>query len=233
VVIPPGSFLMGASAGDGQASDDEKPQHRVSIARPFAIGRYAVTFDEYDRFCAATHREKPGDEDCGRGRRPVINISWNDSVAYCAWLTEQTGRHYRLPTEAEWEYVARAGTATRWSFGDDKSALADYARFCGNTCVMALFGGKSQQVGEKRPNPWDLYDIHGNVWEWVQDSYHGNYANAPTDGTEWKESCGAAGRVLRGGSWNDLARFTRVSYRGRNTPDNRNVWFGLRLAQDL
>jgi formylglycine-generating enzyme required for sulfatase activity len=220
---------MGASESDDQAYDSEKPQHRVSIARPFAIGRYAVTLDEYDRFCAATGRAKPSDKGWGRGRRPVINVSWNDSVVYCAWLSEQTGRHYRLPTEAEWEYAARAGTATRWSFGSDEHALADHAWFNDNTRSFA----KTHPVGEKRPNPWGLYDIHGNVWEWVQDSYHGNYASAPADGAEWSESCATAGRVLRGGSWSNIARNTRVSYRGRNAPDYRSVWLGLRLAQDL
>ncbi|WP_295434456.1 SUMF1/EgtB/PvdO family nonheme iron enzyme [uncultured Thiodictyon sp.] len=233
VLIPPGSFLMGAPASDGQASASEKPQHRVSIARPFAIGRYVVTFDEYDRFCAATGCAKPSDKGWGRGRRPVINVSWNDSVAYCVWLSEQTGRQYRLPTEAEWEYAARAGTATRWSFGDDESALGDYAWFRGNTCVPILIAGKTHQVGEKRPNPWGLYDIHGNVWDWVQDSYHSNYAGAPADGVEWSESCTTARRVLRGGSWGNSAGGTRVSDRNWLVPDYRSGGFGLRLAQDL
>ena len=141
-------------------------------------------------------------------------------MVYCAWLSEQTGRHYRLPTEAEWEYAARAGTATRWSFGDDESALGDYAWFQGNTCFIPGFGGKTQQVGEKRPNPWGLYDIHGNVWEWVQDSYHSNYAGTP-------------GLVLRGGSWGGYAWLPRVSYRYRYDPDNCLANLGLRLAQDL
>jgi formylglycine-generating enzyme required for sulfatase activity len=233
VVIPPGSFLMGASDGDDQAWADEKPQHRVSIARPFAIGRYAVTFDEYDRYCAATARAVPKDQGWGRGRRPVINASWNDSVAYCAWLSDQTGRHYRLPTEAEWEYAARAGTTTYWSFGDDKNALGDYAWFNGNTCTIVFFGGKTRQVGGKRPNPWGLYDIHGNVCEWVQDSYHDNYVNAPADGAEWSESCPTGGRVLRGGAWGNLAGDTRVSLRRSNDPDDRSFHYGLRLAQDL
>ncbi|WP_295455924.1 SUMF1/EgtB/PvdO family nonheme iron enzyme, partial [uncultured Thiodictyon sp.] len=146
VLIPPGSFLMGASDDDEQSSGSEKPQHRVSIPRPFAIGRYAVTFDEYDRFCAASGYEKPGDNSSGRGRRPVINASRDDSVAYCAWLSEQTGQHYRLPTEAEWEYAARAGTATRWSFGSDENALADHAWFNGN--ARSFFSKKTHPVGE-------------------------------------------------------------------------------------
>ncbi len=227
VLIPPGSFLMGASESDSQASNDEKPQHRVSIARPFAIGRYAVTFDEYDRFCAATRREKPGDEGWGRGRRPAINVSWDDAVACAAWLSEQTGRHYRLPTEAEWEYAARAGTATRWSFGNDESALGDYAWFCGNS------DSKTHPVGEKQPNPWGLYDIHGNVWDWVQDSYHGNYAGAPADGAKRSESCRTADRVIRGGAWLDLPAWLRSANRSGSWPSDRLGTLGFRLAQDL
>jgi len=231
VLIPPGSFLMGASESDNQASDRERPQHRVSIARPFAIGRCAVTFDEYDRFCAATSRAKPSDKGWGRSRHPVINVSWSDSVAYYTWLSEQTGRHYRLPTEAEWEYAARAGTTTRWSFGDDEGALGDYAWF--DTNSGSLLSRKTHPVGEKRPNPWGLYDIHGNVWEWVQDSYHGNYASASADDVEWSESCTSPGRVLRGGCWFSNAWGSRVSFRYGSDPDNRSDVFGLRLTQNL
>ncbi|WP_295389683.1 SUMF1/EgtB/PvdO family nonheme iron enzyme [uncultured Thiodictyon sp.] len=233
VLIPPGAFLMGASESDDKADDSEKPQHRVSIARPFAIGRYPVTFDEYDRFCAATRCKKPGDEGWGRGRRPVINVSWNDSVAYYAWLSDQTGRHYRMLTEAEWEYAARAGTATRWSFGDDESALGDYAWFEENAYAFFRLGGKTQQVGEKRPNPWGLYDIHGNVWEWVQDSWHENYTGAPADGMEWYQSCISVGRVLRGGSWYLSAKNARASDRFRYRPEFLGKNLGLRLAQEL
>ena len=224
---------MGASESDDKADDSEKPQHRVSIARPFAIGRYPVTFDEYDRFCAATRCKKPGDEGWGRGRRPVINVSWNDSVAYYAWLSDQTGRHYRMLTEAEWEYAARAGTATRWSFGDDESALGDYAWFEENAYAFFRLGGKTQQVGEKRPNPWGLYDIHGNVWEWVQDSWHENYTGAPADGMEWYQSCISVGRVLRGGSWYLSAKNARASDRFRYRPEFLGKNLGLRLAQEL
>ena len=227
VLIPLGSFLMGASESDGQASNDEKPQHRVSIARPFAIGSYAVTFDEYDRFCAATRREKPDEWGWGRGRRPAINVSWDDAVACAAWLSEQTGRHYRLPTEAEWEYAARAGTATRWSFGDNEGALGDYAWFWGNS------DSKTHPVGEKQPNPWGLYDIHGNVWEWVQDRYHGNYAGAPADGAERSESCRTADRVVRGGAWNNQPTWLRSAYRLGLGPSYRSSNLGFRLAQDL
>jgi len=238
VLIPPGSYFMGASDGDAQAAPTEKPQHRVRIARPFAIGRYPVTFDEYDHFCEAAGCKKPADRSWRRGRRPVINISWHDSVAYCAWLSEQTGRHYRLPTEAEWEYAARAGTAMPFSFGDDESTLGDYA-WCSKRTVSFLGFGRialrdqTAPVGGKRPNPWGLYDIHGNVWEWVQDCWHDSYQGAPIDAFEWPGVCVDACRVLRGGAWNSRASDARVSNRLRYDPEYRNGNLGLRLAQDL
>jgi len=227
VRLPPEHFLMGASPGDDRANARERPQHEVRIARPFAIGRFPVTFEDYDRFVAATNRQPPADQGWGRGRRPVIKVSWDDAAAYCVWLTEQTGRTYRLPSEAEWEYAGRAGTTTRWSCGDDKEELSDYAWFGGNS------GGRTHPVGEKRPNPWGLHDIHGNVWEWVQDVWHDDYEGAPTDGSAWRAFSDPGGRVLRGGSWDSSARFTRVSYRNGNNPGNRFGWLGLRLAQDL
>jgi len=223
VPLLPGRFPMGASAGDKR----ERPQHEVRIARPFAIGRFPVTFEDYDRFVAATKRQPPGDRGWGRGRRPVIKVSWHDAVAYGVWLSAQTGRAYRLPSEAEWEYAGRAGTATRWSCGDDEEILGDYAWFRDNS------GYGTHPVGEKRPNPWGLYDIHGNVWEWVQDGWHDNYAGAPTDGSAWGAPSDTAGRVLRGGCWNSYARNTRVSSRYRLNPGYRNERLGLRLAQDL
>ena len=239
VRLPPGRFLMGAPAGDEWAFR-EMPQHEVRIARPFAIGRFPVTFEDYDRFVLATRQrglmgrlfggkqpELPDDNGWGRGRCPVINVSWNDALAYCVWLTRQTGRTYRLPSEAEWDYAGRAGTSTRWSCGDDWHALGDYAWFGDNS------GGRTHPVGEKRPNPWGLHDIHGNVCEWVQDGWHDDYAGAPTDGSAWGASSDNAGRVLRGGSWDISALFARVSDRSRFATDFRSEGLGLRLAQDL
>jgi hypothetical protein len=129
VWLPPGTFLMGSPDGVDLAYPNERPQHEVDIARSFAIGRFPVTFADYDQFCAAAGREQPGDRGWGRDRRPVIDVSWDDAVAYCLWLTGQTGRTYRLPSEAEWEYACRAGTRTRWSFGDDGDALGAHAWF--------------------------------------------------------------------------------------------------------
>jgi formylglycine-generating enzyme required for sulfatase activity len=233
VVIPPGSYLMGAADSDKDSFADEKPQHRVTIGQPFAIGRYTVTFHEYDRFCLATFRDKPDDKDWGRGRRPVINVSWDDAVAYCAWLSQQTGRTYRLPTEAEWEYATRAGTTTRWSCGNDEKMLKDYAWFQGNSGVyMFLFGGMTHPVGEKRPNPWGLYDMHGNVREWAEDCWSNSYNGAPTDGSAWtQKTCQV--RVLRGGSWYNVPRLLRSADRSRYGTGDRYDYLGFRVARAL
>ncbi|WP_295434125.1 Hsp70 family protein [uncultured Thiodictyon sp.] len=236
VVIPPGAYLMGAADNDNDAYGDEKPQHRVRIARPFAIGHFAVTFDEYDLFCVETARSKPRDQGWGRGRRPVINVSWEDAVAYCAWLSVQTGRTYRLPTESEWEYPARAGTSTRYWWGSEIGR--------GNANCD---GGGSQwdnkqtaPVGSFKPNPFGLYDTAGNVWEWIQDEWHDNYSGAPGDGSEWMLTKGFfkgifsdARRVVRGGSWIYDPSYARVSFRYWGFSGLRYDFFGLRIAQDL
>jgi formylglycine-generating enzyme required for sulfatase activity len=243
--LTPGEFLMGAADGDTMASDSERPRHKVRIARPFAIGRFPVTFEEYDRFILATRhppaakrglmghlfgmkenkqRELPGDRGWGRSRRPVIYVSWHDAVAYCVWLSEQTGRTYCLPSEAEWEYACRAGTEARWSCGDDEKALGDHAWFSANS------GGQTHPVGEKRPNPWGLHDMHGNVGEWVQDQLHRNYHGAPTDGSALKDATGAS-RVVRGGSWGSLAHGCRCAYRFGSAPAFRDGGLGFRCAR--
>ena len=194
VLIPLGSFLMGSPDGQGMSNKFDKPQHRVHIAKPFAIGRYAITLDEYDLFCIETARKKSSDSGWGRGRRPASKVSWEDAVAYCAWLARQTGLPYRLPSEAEWEYACRAGTTTRWSFGDEEKVAGEYSWFNGNS------DNKTHPVGEKRPNPWNLYDMHGNVDEWVQDCWHG-YTGAPSDGSAWCACSWPSSmwHVLRGG----------------------------------
>jgi len=147
--IPAGSFWIGSAEHDMQADDNEKSQHQVTLGVILCfLGRYPVTYAEFDRFCDTEDHPRPDDWGWRHDNRPVINVSWEDAVAYCTWLSEQTGRHYRLPTEAEWEYGARAGSHTRWSFGDQKQDLDLYARFKENS------GGQSQPVGKKRPNPW-------------------------------------------------------------------------------
>jgi formylglycine-generating enzyme required for sulfatase activity len=160
VVIPAAQFLMGSPPGE--RFKNEGPQHRVTIGYRFAIGRYAVTFAEYDHFCEETNREKPADNGWGRGRRPVINVSWRDAQAYCEWLAKETDLPYRLPSEAEWEYACRAGTTTRYSWGGEVSK--ENARFAG-----WAFATKTTEVGTYPANPWGLHEMHGNVLEWVED----------------------------------------------------------------
>ena len=223
-VIPAGSFLMGSPPDEPQRYSDEGPQHRVSFAQPFAIGVYAVTFDEYDRFCDATGREKPSDSGWGRGSRPVTNVSWEDAQAYCQWLSLQTGKTYRLPSEAEWEYAARAGTSSAYWWGDQ---IGDNRANCDGSGSQ-WSKKQTAPVGSFPANPWGLHDTVGNVREWVQDKWHGDYTGAPADGSAWQT--GDEARVVRGGSWFDGAGYVRCAYRLRHLPGDRYSSLGLRLV---
>lgn len=226
VVIPAGSFLMGSPAGEG--ADDEHPQHRVTLAEPFALGKYEVTFEEYERFASAKARKHPEDRGWGRGRRPVINVSWKDARDYAAWLSEQTGKRYRLPTEAEWEYAARAGSQTAYWWGQ---AIGKGNANC-DGCGSQWDDKQTAPVGSFKPNPWGLYDTAGNVWEWEQDCYHDSYQGAPEDGSAWEEA-GCPRRVIRGGSWSYPPGLVRSAGRRGVGPGYRGRGLGVRLAQDL
>ncbi len=218
-------FRMGDMQGIG--SDDEQPVHEVELDN-FAIGRYPVNFAEYDIFCEATGREKTDDRGWGRGQRPAININWKDAQAYCKWLSRKTGQTYRLPTEAEWEYACRAGSESAYCFGDDEKLLREYAWYDKNS------GKKTHPVGEKKANAWGLHDIHGNVWEWCQDWYgRAYYAACHKQGVVKDPQGPSTGefRVIRGGSWNDEARFCRSAFRFRLGPVNRDVSLGFRCAR--
>jgi formylglycine-generating enzyme required for sulfatase activity len=225
VEIPRGTFRIG--------DDRDKsclPVHAVRIVRPFAIGQYEVTFEEYDRFARSTGRELPHDEGWGRGQRPVINVSWNDAVEYAKWLSAQTGKRYRLPSEAEWEYAARSGGKDeRWAGTSREQELGQYAWYQANR------GDKTQPVGSKKSNRLGLYDMSGNVWEWVQDCWHNNYDGAPTDGSAWgQENDGdCSRRVIRGGSWYSVPADLLVSSRGKDEAGDRTNIIGFRLAQDI
>jgi len=221
VIIPAGSFQMGSNNGN----DDEKPIHHV-VLNCFSIGRYQVTFDEYDPFTKALGKPKPDDNGWGRGKRPVINVSWKDAVAYAQWLSTVTGKKFRLPTEAEWEYAARAGTTSDY-YWEGQGEAKDFAWFSENS------EGKTQPVGKRNKNKFGLYDMSGNVWEWVQDCWHDNYDQAPVDGSAWQEQIkgDCTRRVLRGGAWyggQDLRSVSRFWSR----PDSRYTTIGCRLAQD-
>jgi formylglycine-generating enzyme required for sulfatase activity len=227
VIIPAGTFRMGDINRDGDES--ERPVHSVRINRPFAMDRYEVTFEEYDKFVAATGQELPDDLGWGRGQRPVIKVSWNDAVEYAKWLSAQTGKGYRLPSEAEWEYVARSGgKEERWAGTSREQELGKYAWYQANS------GGKTQPVGGKDPNGLGLYDMSGNVWEWVQDKWHENYeGGAPTDGRAWSEVGGRGQRVYRGGSWGTSPEHLRASYRDADSPGSLCNYIGFRLARDM
>jgi len=209
VHLPKGEFMF------GEGSDAEK----VVIDYEFEIGKYLVTFDEYDVYCEDRNIEKPDDCDWGRGRRPVINVTWHDAVAFCEWLSEKTKQNYRLPTEKEWEYACRAGTETEWSFGDDYKDLEQYAWYKSNSYNLGSankdFGTHS--VGEKLPNQWGLYDMYGNVSEICEDWFD-KYED---------------GKVVRGGSFEDditmvnsYYHFPRPDYTGACTR-------GFRLLRTL
>ncbi|MDH3672848.1 MAG: SUMF1/EgtB/PvdO family nonheme iron enzyme [Gammaproteobacteria bacterium] len=236
VKIRPGAFLMGSPKKDRYTSFGyEFPQHEVILRRPFAIGKYEVTFEEYDAYAQATGRTLPPDARAwGRGKRPVINVSWDDAVAYAEWLSQQTGQRYRLPTEAEWEYAARAGTTTRYWWGNKVGKNRANCRDC-----RSQWGDQTAPVGSFPANPFGLHDTAGNVQEWVQDRLHKDYEGAPTDGSAWEDKRSDLGylvsddRVIRGGSWGGDAGDVRSAERDGYHPRARHLWLGFRLAQDL
>jgi formylglycine-generating enzyme required for sulfatase activity len=231
VVIPSGRFLMGSPPEEPERSEAEGPQHEVQIKAPFAMGVYAVTFDEYDQFCSAANKPKPSDEKWGRGKHPVIKVSWNDAQTYCKWLTKQSDRVYRLPSEAEWEYACRAGTITPFHFGESSST--DQANCNGNypsnRSTKGIPRKRTVPVGSFAPNAFGLYDMHGNVSEWCWDEWDNNYHGAPTDGSCWEKRQDALARVLRGGSWFSVAAFARSAARDCYDPDVRSYSFGFRV----
>jgi formylglycine-generating enzyme required for sulfatase activity len=235
VDVPAGSFLMGSPALDGpnaKVDSNELPQHRVTVHKPFRIGKFEVTFDEYDIFAHLTGRPLPHHNGWGRGRQPVINVAWDDAQAYTAWLRERTGKRYRLPTEAEWEYAARAGTTTEYWWGNEVTA-SQHANCA--TCGNQWSDKRTAPVGSLLANPWGLHDTAGNVWEWAQDCMHENYQGAPSEsGKAWENADGKCPmRMLRGGAWNDGAWFARSAVRLMYLPDYKSAHTGFRLAQDL
>lgn len=225
VMLPAGRFLMGSPNNEDGRYTNEGPQHEVTIAHPFAVGRYPVTFAEWDAFVAAGGtKHKPADRGWGRGRQPVIHVSWDDAQAYVAWLRDQTGQPYRLLSEAEWEYAARAGSQTRYPWGIDPGK--NKANFDGSGSQWS--GRQTSPVGSFAANAFGLHDMIGNVWEWVQDTWHDSYQGAPDDGRAWEASSGS--RVVRGGSWFGLAYYCRAAYRNWHSPVLRNDVLGFRVC---
>ncbi|OQW95805.1 MAG: hypothetical protein BWK79_01045 [Beggiatoa sp. IS2] len=223
VRLPAGSFLMGDVVGDG--NKDEKPVHRVHLPE-FAISRDEITFEEYDHFARATQRELPQDEGWGRKNRPVINVSWHDAMAYATWLSEQTEHQYRLPTEAEWEYAARAGTENNYWWGNEINQQAN----CHQSGCQDKFE-YTAPVGTFAANPFGIHDTVGNVAEWTCSIYTNSYLETGEEQRCSNQSDVQTSFVIRGGSWNVLPTGTRVSFRYFWTPTNRAHDLGFRLVR--
>ena len=223
VVIPAGSFTMGGY--------HEGPQHAVTIRRPFAVGKYEVTFAEWDACVAAggCGNHQPGDSLWGRGKRPAIYVSWRDARSYVRWLSQRTGRAYRLLSEAEWEYSARSRAQTAYAWG----AFEDRNRANCKGCGSRWDGRKTARIGTFPANGFGLYDMHGNVREWVEDCWHGSYRGAPTDGSAWTVDGNCGRRVLRGGSWRDDPARIRAAARINGKVKARNSKTGFRVALTL
>ncbi|HID19474.1 MAG TPA: formylglycine-generating enzyme family protein [Methanophagales archaeon] len=215
-LITAGEFNMGS-----EESNEEKPVHKVKINNPFYLGTYHVTQREWKAVMDDNPSNFKGDD------LPVELVSWDKVQEFIKKLNEKEGTaKYRLPSEAEWEYACRAGTTTRYSFGDSESELDGYAWYDKNS------GNKTHPVGQKKPNPWGFYDMHGNVWEWVQDKWHDSYDGAPTDGSA-KEVGDGAYRVFRGGSWDYSAGGCRSAFHNYNDPRFRYGSLGFRLLREL
>ena len=238
VVVPAGTFKMGSLQTDKNAHTNELPQHQVSIAKPFAVSKFELTFAEWDACVAGggCSGYKPFDSGWGRGERPAINVSWDDAQQYVAWLSQMTGKPYRLLAEAEYEYATRAETTTEYPWGDE---IGKNNANCGN-CGSKWDGQQTAPVGSFQANKFGLYDMVGNVWEWTEDCYHPSYAidtpqgkvDAPTDGSAWTSgNCG--NRVVRGGSWYFTPDLLRSAARDRNSTDYRIYLLGFRVARTL
>lgn len=225
VVVPAGDFTMGDAKGSKQA----RPAHIVTIAHPFALGRTEVTFDQWQACVDAGGCARvPHDHDWGRGNMPVINVTYAEIEGYVAWLAEHTGKPYRLPSEAEWEYAARAGTRTRYWWGDKIGKGNANCRDCGTQWS----GFQSAPVGTFEANPFGFHDMNGNVWEWTADCWNPTHEGAPADGSARRE--GDCDRpVTRGGSWYYFPKLARSAYRYFNGTQIKSYNIGFRVARDL
>lgn len=239
VMVPAGSFMMGSPESEIGRGSNEGPQRKVTM-RGFAIGKYEVTFAQWDA-CAAEGgcAHKPGDETWGRGKRPVINVSWHDARELVAWLSRKSGKPYRLPTEAEWEYAARSiadASEPHPPFSTGSTINYRQANYDANFVYadgkMGLYRQKTVEVGTFRRNAFGLHDTHGNVWEWVEDCYRDSYRGAPADGAAVAaRDCSL--RILRGGAWNYYPQLLRSAYRYATAPEIRLDMVGLRVARSL
>lgn len=228
VVVPAGEFLMGSPPSEKGRNPDEGPQRKVAFAKPFAVGKYEVTFAQWDACVAeqgCTH--KPGDNEWGRGKRPVINVSWADAKQFVAWLAKKTGKPYRLPSEAEWEYAARGNTITRYWWGNEVGVALANCRDCGGNQDRTT----PLPVQSFKPNPFGLYDVNGGVGQWVADCWFPNYQGASSDGRA-REQKNCQQRVLRGGSFRTDRNGISVAARNYYDASVRYIEHGFRVAAD-
>ena len=221
VVLPAGEFTMGSAKEERGGHSDERPQRQVIISKPFAVSKYEITVGQFAEFVRKTKHDH---ESCGEvNNHPVACISWDDASAYIDWLSTTTRHEYRLLTEAEWEYAARAGTTTAYHTGE--VILVNQAQY-------SVSGATA--VGGFPANAFGLYDMHGNVWEWVEDCWHDDYTNAPTDGSAWLSGCKNVNlRILRGGSWDSVRGGLRSAFRSTDYASDGDYNFGFRIARDL
>jgi formylglycine-generating enzyme required for sulfatase activity len=228
IIVPAGSFTMGSPASEVGRFDNEGPQHNVTIAKPFAVAKSDVTFADWDACVAVGGCSYVNDSGMGRGAKPVINVDWDDAQQYVAWLSKMTGKTYRLLSEAEWEYAARAGTATAYFWGDAAGTGNANCNGCGSNWDAR----ETSPVESFKPNAFGLDDMAGNVWQWVQDCYHDDYNGSPTDGSAWT-SGDCSRRVVRAGSWYLPPRSVRSAYRFRLNADNQIIFLGFRVGRTL
>ena len=229
VVVPAGEFMMGSPADERDHYGNENPLHRVTIARPLAVSKFEVTFEQWDACVAVGTCAHVPDSNMGRGTQPVINVTWDHVQQYVAWFSKMTGRPYRLLSEAEWEYAARAGTTTAYSWGGE---IGKNNANC-NDCGSEWDSRRTAPVGSFAPNQFGLYDMHGNVWEWVEDCLHTNYEGAPEDGSAWIAQGDCNNRVIRGGSWIGYAVGLRSALRFWFSADDHGTDLGFRVARTL
>jgi formylglycine-generating enzyme required for sulfatase activity len=230
-LIPAGKFLMGSPDGEKDGQTDERPQHEVTISKPFYMGVYEVTQEQYEQIIGKNPSSFKG------AKNPVESVSWDEAVAFCQALSRKTGKTVSLPTEAQWEYACRAGTKTRFGFGDKDEDLCKYGNYCDKSNTNDLSWqdkdhndgfDKTAPVGSLKANDWGLYDMHGNVWEWCSDWYADSYANAKNQDPQGPDS--GTQRVLRGGCWNLYPRCCRSAIRLRLNPDYRFFGNGFRVV---
>lgn len=232
VSVPGGTFLMGSPKDRGDS--DEKTQHPVTLAS-FYIGKFPVTQAQWKAVAALPQIKIFLNPDAARFKgvnRPVENISWYEAVEFCARLSRKTGKNYRLPSEAQWEYACRGETMTAFHFGE--TITSELANYNGNAnyaeAPKGVYRFQTTDVGSFKPNAFGLYDLHGNVWEWCADSWHNNYNGAPVDGSVWESGGDSSLRLLRGGSWNDHPPNCRSACRLRYQPDCKASIVGFRVV---